>query len=320
MKKNIIIVAAICVSVISAVILARLAADRFLAEENDSAVLPPGPVLEAPKTEPSAHEEIKDMLSKGEKAMAVKRLQEVADSEKGSRQAYESFLMLAATYKNDGNFTKAKEYYIAITNEYSEYCNYSQIQEKLNELNIAILFSKIPTKNSEIYSVVPGDSLTKIAKRYSTTVELIKRANGLKTDTIMPGQKFKVQKIPFSIVADKSQSVLTLILQDEVVKTYAVSTGKNNSTPTGIFQIKDKLVDPVWYSPDAVVASGSPDNILGTRWMGLTTPKPGYGIHGTTMPESIGYQATEGCVRMRNDDVEELYAIVPVGTEVTIID
>ena len=47
---------------------------------------------------------------------------------------------------------------------------------------------------------------------------------------------------------------------------------------------------------------------------------PGYGIHGTTEPESIGYQATEGCVRMHNSDVEELFTIVPPGTEVIIVD
>jgi lipoprotein-anchoring transpeptidase ErfK/SrfK len=47
---------------------------------------------------------------------------------------------------------------------------------------------------------------------------------------------------------------------------------------------------------------------------------PGYGIHGSTDPSSIGKQATAGCVRMHNRDVEELYAIVPVGTEVVIED
>ena len=61
----------------------------------------------------------------------------------------------------------------------------------------------------------------------------------------MPAQKLKVQKVPFSIVVDKSQSILTLILQDEVVKTYTVSTGKNNSTPVGSFKIKDKLIADV---------------------------------------------------------------------------
>ena len=45
-----------------------------------------------------------------------------------------------------------------------------------------------------------------------------------------------------------------------------------------------------------------------------------YGIHGTTLPETIGTNATEGCVRMYNQDVEELYVIVPAGVTVTIVD
>ena len=48
--------------------------------------------------------------------------------------------------------------------------------------------------------------------------------------------------------------------------------------------------------------------------------KDGYGIHGTTDPVSIGTQATQGCVRMLNNEVEELFDILPEGTEVVIVD
>ena len=62
----------------------------------------------------------------------------------------------------------------------------------------------------------------------------------------------------------------------------------------------------------------SPENVLGTRWMGFDIP--GYGIHGTVEPKAIGQQVTAGCVRMLNEQVEELYSILPVGTEVVIVD
>jgi len=45
-----------------------------------------------------------------------------------------------------------------------------------------------------------------------------------------------------------------------------------------------------------------------------------YGIHGTNKPEELGLQITLGCVRMRNGDVEEVFDIVPTGTEVLIVD
>ena len=57
---------------------------------------------------------------------------------------------------------------------------------------------------------------------------------------------------------------------------------------------------------------GDPENILGTHWLGLNVP--GYGIHGTWDTNSIGKQATAGCIRLLNDDIAELYTILPVGT------
>jgi lipoprotein-anchoring transpeptidase ErfK/SrfK len=86
----------------------------------------------------------------------------------------------------------------------------------------------------------------------------------------------------------------------------------------GNFKIVNKLINPPWFKAGAVVPPESPDNILGSRWMGFNLT--GYGIHGTTEEETIGRQITQGCVRMTNSEVEELFAIVPTGTEVTIVD
>jgi lipoprotein-anchoring transpeptidase ErfK/SrfK len=58
------------------------------------------------------------------------------------------------------------------------------------------------------------------------------------------------------------------------------------------------------------------NNPLGTRWMGLGYK--GYGIHGTNVPSSIGKAASHGCIRMRQHDVEELFALVDVGTTVEL--
>ena len=105
---------------------------------------------------------------------------------------------------------------------------------------------------------------------------------------------------------------------EEVIKTYIVSTGKDNCTPVGVFKIVNKLANPTWFKAGAVVSSGSPENVLGTRWMGFDLA--GYGIHGTTEPKDLGKQVTQGCVRLSNSDVEELYNIVPTGTEVSIVE
>jgi len=76
---------------------------------------------------------------------------------------------------------------------------------------------------------------------------------------------------------------------------------------------------PEWFRPGGgVIPYGDPGNLLGTRWMAIDSP--GYGIHGTWEPETIGKQLSAGCIRMLNRDVEELYTIVPVGTPVKIVE
>ncbi len=129
--------------------------------------------------------------------------------------------------------------------------------------------------------------------------------------------KLKVLKAIFFILVDVSENQLTLFSDKEPLKTYSIAAGrKGHETPLGTFKIVNKLVDPTWYKAGAVVAPESPENILGTRWLGFSLD--GYGIHGTTLPETIGTHASEGCIRMLNNEVEELYAIVPTGTSVTL--
>lgn len=181
-----------------------------------------------------------------------------------------------------------------------------------------LMMSSKPDAHSSTYQIAKGDTLTGIAKKYGTTKELIQEINKINPDKIIPGKKLKVPTFKFSVIVDKSLNRLILKGDELALKTYIVSTGTNNSTPVGTFKITDKIVNPTWYTASTAVAPGSPENVLGTRWMGFTLKS--YGIHGTTEPDKLGQQVTAGCVRMKNSDVEELYKIIPPGTEVTIID
>ena len=227
----------------------------------------------------------------------------------------------AAAFEAQGDEVKAKEAYQQIVNDHPDYDKVDEIQSKVGKLNIGIIFSKQSTAQTEMYQVQPGDSLAKLAKQYGTTKELIKRSNNLKSDVIRIGQNLRVWKAPFTIWVSKSQNTLVLKSGEEIVKIYHVSTGKDNkdnATPVGTFKIASRIPSPVWFKPGGQpVPPESPENELGTRWMGFDTD-PHYGIHGTIHPEVIGEPATAGCVRMRNEDVEELFDIVPIGTKVTI--
>ncbi len=197
-----------------------------------------------------------------------------------------------------------------------------EMSKKINDnylkLNRKILFSKYETPDSIRHEVAAGDSLYKIAKKYKVTPGLIKRVNGLKKDTVFLGSKLKIPQGVFTTHVDVSKNHLILYFNGKPIEEYQVCTGKTDSpTPIGTFKITDKLEKPTWYKTGAVVAPGDPENGLGTRWLGFD--KKGYGIHGTNEPESIGKHASSGCVRMLNKNVEELYALVPSGSEVTIV-
>lgn len=192
-----------------------------------------------------------------------------------------------------------------------------KIRKASEDLNIKILFSKAATVGSKFHRVEEGEALFDIAKKYGTTVELLRRSNGIKGDKILSGSKLKVMVSKFSVSIDKSRNELVLEKDGKPFKHYRVATGRQNKTPVGKFKITTKVTDPTWYKKvGLVIPPGVPENHLGTRWLGFD--KPSYGMHGTVEPESIGRQASSGCIRMLNQDVEELYDILPLGTQVTI--
>jgi len=226
----------------------------------------------------------------------------------------------AREFESKGQFSKAKDLYNKILENASDEKTIQRVQKEIMDLNIKILFSAVQGEESVIHTVVGGDTLGKLARQYGTTVGLIKRSNGLSNDMIRIGDRLKISTANYSVMVDRSDNLLTLKEGDDVLKTYEVATGMIDSSPTpiGTFKVINKLKDPVWYKTGAVVPSGSPENILGTRWLGLSVS--GYGIHGTTIPDSIGKHATAGCVRMLTEEVEELYDVLPIGAEVTIIE
>ncbi|MBI2914728.1 MAG: peptidoglycan-binding protein [Firmicutes bacterium] len=108
------------------------------------------------------------------------------------------------------------------------------------------------------------------------------------------------------IVVDVTKLSLTVYVQGQPQKTYPIAIGRwHTPTPVGEFTIVEKAY--------------SPGGAFGSRWMGLNVPWGGYGIHGTNVPWSIGSHASAGCIRMFNQDVEQVFALVPMGTRVEIV-
>lgn len=110
----------------------------------------------------------------------------------------------------------------------------------------------------------------------------------------------------YSILVDVESSKLYLLDNGKGVKEYSCSGGKwNTPSPIGTWKIIHK----------AKWGEG-----FGGSWLGLNVPWGDFGIHGTLNPQSVGWASSHGCIRMKNDEVAELYKIVSIGTRVTIVD
>lgn len=124
------------------------------------------------------------------------------------------------------------------------------------------------------------------------------------------------------LVLSLSQRQVYLYHGDTIIASYAVAVGHPDTpTPLGDYEVFQMIVDPVWQSPwTGEVHAPGPDSALGVRWIGFVEMSNGIiGFHGTPTVSSIGHAASNGCVRMRNEDVMELFEQVTVGTPVSVI-
>ncbi len=135
---------------------------------------------------------------------------------------------------------------------------------------------------------------------------------------------------PGTIVIDTNQNFLFLVEPGGKARRYGVGTGKPGFEWAGTHKITQKREWPDWRPPAEMIArerakgrelpvhmAGGPANPLGARalYLGSTL----YRIHGTNQPWTIGQAVSSGCIRMRNEDVIELYNRVGVGTKVIVI-
>ncbi|MCF7855029.1 MAG: L,D-transpeptidase family protein [Candidatus Pacebacteria bacterium] len=206
---------------------------------------------------------------------------------------------------------------------------WKQAVDIISDVNTRLINGDAPCPEKVRYEVEAGDTLIEIAQAHNTTVPAIIRGNpelGGGSDKIFPGMIVHIYRADWRIEVVKEQYALLLFDGERLFKHYACAIGRQGRTPVGTFKVSSKIYEPDWTPPGKVIPYGSEENVLGTRWLGIVPTEDtdstlkGYGIHGTWEPESIGTQASQGCIRMRNEEVEELYDIVPRGTPVIIKD
>jgi lipoprotein-anchoring transpeptidase ErfK/SrfK len=176
--------------------------------------------------------------------------------------------------------------------------------------------------------IQPGETLNKIAKRFDITDDFLASINGIQDkNRIRAGQSLKVVQGPFHARIDKKSYRMDVYLQNTFVRHYSVGLGADDSTPSGVWKVGTKLVNPTYYPPRGgqIVAADDPQNPLGERWIEMIGVAGGavgqlrYGIHGTIDPNSIGRSESLGCIRLHNADVEEVYnLLIPEKSTITV--
>ena len=132
--------------------------------------------------------------------------------------------------------------------------------------------------------------------------------------------------VPGSIIIDTVNRFLYLVEDGGTARRYGVGVGRPGFTWAGEHRITRKAEWPDWHPPVEmrrrqpglpVMMPGGPKNPLGARAMYLGSTL--YRIHGTAEPWTIGHAVSSGCIRMRNEDVTDLYERVKVGTRVIVL-
>ncbi len=194
----------------------------------------------------------------------------------------------------------------------------------------------------EVYTVFlePGQSLRELARKHNMGYEEIIRAN----QHINPWKPKAWSKIiiPSSfILPDTARKGIIINLPEmrlyyyptnsDVVMTFPIGVGRQGwQTPTAKARIIEKKVDPKWYVPESIkehmaskgvflpdIVEAGPNNPLGEFAMKLSLP--GYLIHGTNKPYSVGKRSSSGCIRMYPEDIDQLFHMAEEKDPVRII-
>jgi lipoprotein-anchoring transpeptidase ErfK/SrfK len=192
----------------------------------------------------------------------------------------------------------------------------------------ALLYGYVATKGPIGAAVTASSSK---AQRIQEDVVMADLKPGVDGGSTGEGLPFALQRqvvfyrttfVPGSIVVDRENRFLYLIDANNSARRYGIGIAQECSKGGSLFRVTNKLEWPDWRTSGAntketdalLAAAGHPGSLLGAR--ALLLDKPGLLIHGTNSPKTIGHLVASGCIRLVNDDVEDLYRRVSLDTKV----
>ncbi|HLY10626.1 MAG TPA: L,D-transpeptidase family protein [Planctomycetota bacterium] len=200
-------------------------------------------------------------------------------------------------------------------------------------INQELLQNRADEKDVELYEIQQGDTLESIAKKFralSGVKGAIMYVNNYKENALLrAGRKIRLAKGSWSLLVDKSLFKMWVLYEGCPFKGYTITTGApTKETPVTKFVVGGKNPKPAWWPPSDVkvqgktpVPYGDVQNPLGEWWISLEHDLfHGIGIHGTNDPGSMGTKASNGCIRMLNEEVVEVAALAYKGMVVTVVE
>lgn len=192
-----------------------------------------------------------------------------------------------------------------------------------------VLFNSSGTWKSRHVRVKRGQSLVGIASsairnwKIPMSPGLLQLINGIPSPkSLRAGQKLRVPTERMHVVVEKSTFSMKVYLGNVLVRLYEVGLGENDSTPETVFTVTERQLDLPWTNPRTgeTFAARHPKNLVGRHFIkiedGGTNER--YGIHGTKDQSSIGKNSSMGCIRLRQNDIEDVFSYIPTDTKVAI--
>ncbi len=192
----------------------------------------------------------------------------------------------------------------------------ARLTDLLSQLAGTVIYSRQHLLDAP-HRVAPGETLEQIATACNVPWELLAKINGLPgAGPLEPGQELKIVKGPFHAVVDLQQKQLVLFLNGErYAGRFPIAVGADHPPLPGEHHVvQNKLLNPSYYA-ERVYTPEDPQNPLGSRKIELDQQ---VSIHGSNDPTSLDREDPRGCIRMNPRDIEDVFDILTIGSEVAV--
>ncbi|MBV9127620.1 MAG: LysM peptidoglycan-binding domain-containing protein [Verrucomicrobia bacterium] len=221
----------------------------------------------------------------------------------------------ARALRREHKLPEARAALMALLDKFPDSSHRDEVEAMIGGINVESALNGLPGPDKLEYTVRSGDTLDKVARRLKSSAELIFRANGLTTSRLRIGQKLVVPQLDVALEIHLDDHKVLLRNRGAFFKSYRIKTLRVQVKKT-FPEIKTKVFEKLAFKNGLRVIFGSPGFAESIRAISVVG-QPGYTIFGEP-DDPAGEKPPAGGIGLEAGDVEEIHALVNVGTPVTI--